>query len=568
MFSTRFRRLLPPLNSVCCDACAVEPVNVKASNGPLPDFGTRPDAYKRLAPLGWNAGLLFRVALLAVSFFLVGYFVVYWRNADMDFMVVYNAFLSNDGQPQFYFDHPAYFTILLVKGWFRFLHQLGLLDAWKLSAIPSSSAAAFDQAMTTAVRAGRLLSFGLAIAVVLVFAALMRRIVHDRWLAMIAVFAFASSGALAMQMRIMRTELVAAPLVVFAFLILVLAARQASNGRPLVIALAVSLCMLGLENKVHAILPIAALPLLMLPFGAVAGASTAFWKQDPRRWLATAAFAGTALVILWVSWPLIRTGFDPAAMAATLPAKSILAGRPGFYQAAVLAWTLVGMVVFSAIWKVSVAESLAAIFALAIGLGAALLALDISCYDANVVTVLNPLERMSGLADLSPLSGAGGGGLVGMLGLLVLDGARVLLRYTFVLSSSPRPAVFLIWFIVPGIVYAWRRGERQAALQAALLMLTVFAIDTVGMRRGLKDEYFIFTDPFIIIAGAVLLDGMNWLRFHRLAFPVGIVLIVLHVAVGQAEPVKRAFARKGPEGICEWRMQYLPLLQLPWCAKA
>jgi hypothetical protein len=181
---------------------------------------------------------------------------------------------------------------------------------------------------------------------------------------------------------------------------------------------------------------------------------------------------------------------------------------------------------------------------------------------------LNPLERMSGFADLSPLSGAGGGGLVGMLGLLVLDGARVLLRYTFVLSSSPRPAVFLIWFIVPGIVYAWRRGERQAALQAALLMLAVFAIDTVGMRRGLKDEYFIFTDPFIIIAGAVLLDGMNWLRFHRLAFPVGIVLIVLHVAVGQAEPVKHAFARKGSEGICEWRMQYLPLLQLPWCAKA
>jgi hypothetical protein len=70
-----------------------------------------------------------------------------------------------------------------------------------------------------------------------------------------------------MQMRIMRTELVAAPLVVFAFLILVLAARQASNGRPLVIALAASLCILGLENKVHAILPIAALPLLMLPFG-------------------------------------------------------------------------------------------------------------------------------------------------------------------------------------------------------------------------------------------------------------------------------------------------------------
>src|ERR1700733_3922180 len=104
---------------------------------PIASAGHR-DALERLTPLGWGEGLVFIVALMAASFFLAGYFVVYWRNADMDFMVVYNVFLLTDGQPQFYFDHPAYFTILLVKGWFRFLHQLGLLDAWKLSAIPYS----------------------------------------------------------------------------------------------------------------------------------------------------------------------------------------------------------------------------------------------------------------------------------------------------------------------------------------------------------------------------------------------------------------------------------------------
>jgi hypothetical protein len=156
----------------------------------------------------------------------------------MDFMVVYNVVLLNDGQPQFYFDHPAYFTILLVKGWFRLLHQFGLLDAWKLSAIPSSGAAAFDEAMTSTVRAGRLLSFLIAVVVLLTFAGLMRRIVHDR-------------------------------------------------------------CILGLENKVHAILPIAALPLMILPFGSAAGTSTIFWKQDPRRWLAVTAFPVIAVLILW-----------------------------------------------------------------------------------------------------------------------------------------------------------------------------------------------------------------------------------------------------------------------------
>jgi hypothetical protein len=78
---------------------AVEPVNAEALNGQRnqPDSSDRPDAYRRLSPFGWNGGLLLNVALLAASFFLAGYFIVYWRNADMDFIVVYNVFLLNDG---------------------------------------------------------------------------------------------------------------------------------------------------------------------------------------------------------------------------------------------------------------------------------------------------------------------------------------------------------------------------------------------------------------------------------------------------------------------------------------
>jgi len=79
---------------------------------------------------------------------------------------------------------------------------------------------------------------------------------------------------------------------------------------------------------------------------------------------------------------------------------------------------------------------------------------------------------------------------------LLLDGvASVLARYSFVLHPSPRPTVFLIWLIVPGIVYAWRRGERQAAIQALMLLLAAIGIDVLDVRRGLKSEYFIFTDP-------------------------------------------------------------------------
>lgn len=125
---------------------------------PAPASTTEPpitaakDAFDRLTPFGWRWGLTAIVAGLAASFLLFGYALIYWRNADMDFMVIYNALVLNDGKPQLFFDHTAYITILSVKFWFRLLHGLGLLDAYSLSAIPSASdAAAFDAAMTGAI---------------------------------------------------------------------------------------------------------------------------------------------------------------------------------------------------------------------------------------------------------------------------------------------------------------------------------------------------------------------------------------------------------------------------------
>src|ERR1700712_418758 len=114
------------------------------------------DSLDRLAFRGGRGGLAAIVAALALSFFLFGYALIYWRNADMDFMVIYNALVLNDGKPQHFFDHTGYITILLVKFWFQLLHALGLLDAYSLPSIPpASNAAAFDAAITSAVRAGR-----------------------------------------------------------------------------------------------------------------------------------------------------------------------------------------------------------------------------------------------------------------------------------------------------------------------------------------------------------------------------------------------------------------------------
>jgi hypothetical protein len=524
------------------------------------------DAFDRLTFLGWRWGLTAIVAGLAASFFLFGYALVYWRNADMDFMVIYNALALKDGKPQLFFDHTGYITILSVKAWFQLLHRLGLLDAYSLSAIPpASDPAAFNAAMTSAVRAGRVLAWLIATGVVLIFAALVRRIVRDWRVALIATLAFALSGGVAVHSRILRTELVAACPVIFALLILIALGRRASIARPLGIAAAAALCVLGLENKVQAILLIGALPLLVLPFGSAASVSVAFWRHARSGWPAAIVAAIAALAAAWAAWPLIVTGFDRALLDAAQFHPLVL-GRFGIYQVALLILIGTCMIAYAAIWRISAAETLASISAIAAGASLALLVLDLEYNTSNVIAVLNPLEKMLTFADAGTTANVSG--VSGILWLL-LDGiASVLARYTFVLHSSPRPTVFLTWLIVPGIVYAWSRGEKQTAIQALALLLAAIAIDALGVRRGLKSEYFIFTDPLIILAGAVLLDCLSDLRFRKWTYPVALVLFGLHIAIGQSEPIKYAFMRRGPESICEWNRYYMPLLPLPWCPAA
>jgi hypothetical protein len=315
---------------------------------------------------------------------------------------------------------------------------------------------------------------------------------------------------------------------------------------------------------VQAILLIGALPLLILPFGSAESASTAFWKT-PAGWLAAAVAALIASVAVWVALPLVTSGFDRALLDAA-HFHPLLLNRFGIYQAALLVLIVTSMFAYAAIWRVSLSETLTSILAAAAGAALALLLLDVDYNTSNVIAVANPLEKMLTFADAGTADVASGSNPFAVV-LLLLDGlASVLARYTFVLHSSPRPTVFLIWLIVPGIAYAWRHDERLAALQALVLMAAAIGIDTLGVRRGLKVEYFIFTDPLIILAGGILLDRLGKLRLHKWAFPIAATLLGLHVAVGQAEPIKYAFKRSGQQSICDWSGSYMPLMPLPWCA--
>ena len=528
---------------------------------------TRPrgvsDAVERLTCLGWPLGLTAIIAGVVLTFFLFGYAQIYWRNADMDFMVIYSALALNDGKAQQFFDHTAYITILAVQCWFRLLHALGLLDAWSLSSMPSAAdVVAFDAAMTRLVHAGRLLALLIATGCTLIFTVLVRRITQDWRIALVAAEAFAFSGGVAVHSRILRSELIAACPVIFALMILILIGRRASAARPIGIAVAAALCMLGLENKVQAILLIGTLPFVILPFGSAEGASVRFWHGRPG-WLAAAVAAVLAVAAASMAWPLIATGFDQRLLEAA-HFHPLLIGSYGIYQVALAVLICGAMMAYAVLWRVSAAETLAAIAAVVAGASIALLVLNIEYNSANVIAVANPLEKMLTFADDSTT--AASRSAISAILLLLKGIGAVLARYTFVLYPSSRPTMFLVWLIVPGIILLWRRGERQPAVQALMLLLAAIGIDALGVRRGLKGDYFVFTDPLIILSGVILLHRLGDLRFHKRAFAVGTALVLLHVTIGQADPVGLTFKRSGPEAICEWNQSYLPLLPLPWCA--
>ncbi|MEI9804009.1 MAG: hypothetical protein WDN48_05505 [Pseudolabrys sp.] len=504
--------------------------------------------------------MLFCGGMLA-SFLVAGFWYPYWRVADMDFWIVYNALLLNVPLPQEYFDHPGYLSILLLSYWLRALHNLGIVQVASLDALPPvSDALSFAHAWTIATRAGRMLSLLLAMGFVLAFSYLLRALVRDWRIAAVGGFLLAFSGGMAMQMRIMRTELLAAGLFMTALLLLLNAATYGQRWwRPALIGLAGLLITLALLNKIQIIFLICALPVLTLPFGSTP--QPGFWNAPRRAWPALAVSAAVALIAIYLAKETVQAGLSNAGAASlNLPALAVSAA---VYWTSIAIWLGLGMAAYAAIWRVAALETLTAMFAVIAGCMIGLLALYARYQPDDVLIVFHPLERLFQFAQGSDPRLAAGS-VLQHLGTLSQWIGGVIMRRTFVLESSPRPAIFLEWFVIAATVIAIRRREWRLVLQVAALMLTDWGVDTLGMARGLKQEYFILTDPLAIIAAALLISKLVDLQRHRWTYPVGVALIAAHVLVSQAEPVKHIFRTEGPEVLCGLyhnakRVEHLPV---------
>ena len=182
------------------------------------------------------------------------------------------------------------------------------------------------------------------------------------------------------------------------------------------------------------------------------------------------------------------------------------------------------------------------------------------------MVIFHPLEQMFFWASVSdPQLSTGSLLCVQYIEYLFEAIVGVIARRTFVLASSPRPTIFLEWFVIAATVIAIRRREWRLVFQVAALMLTDWGVDTLGMARGLKQEYFLLTDPLAIIAVALLISKLTDLQRHRWTYPVGAALIVAHILVSQAEPVKHIFKTDGPVVLCGLYHKAKRVEHFPYC---
>jgi hypothetical protein len=511
----------------------------------------------------WPGSLAGIVAGVVVSFFLLGFFWPYWRIADMDLWMVYEAWLFNDGLSQEWFDHPGYLNILLLGNWFRLLHGIGLLDVHALSALPAPSDA--EHAWTAAVRAGRVLSLYLALSFVLGFGALLRRLIGDWRVAVLATLALAFSGGVAMEARIIRTELIAGGLVTLSLLILLNAARTPQTPwRPALVGLAALIATLGLINKVQLIFLISALPLIVLPFGRPSDAATGsgFWRKSPLAIPASALLAVGAALVAIPAAPLVWLGIS---QAPSLFSQPFVLDTFGIYQTAFAAWIAAAMIGFAIWWRVSASETLATMSAVLAGIAMGLLSLDIRYNPQNVVVVVNPIEQLSAWASsLQALDGAGTP--TGLVHGLFKGIGVVLATRTFVLDSSARPTIFVEWLVIAATILAWKAGNRKVVAEVAMLMGVAWCMDAIYSVRSLQLQYFTLTDPLVIIAAALLLAEVPSFQAHERAYSVGIGLMAIHFVLSQSEPVKHTFQSSKPLYLCVEHFIYTRRIErFPFC---
>ncbi len=515
-------------------------------------------------------GLCAALALaMAASSLAVGFRLPYWAHADQDLVLAYHGLLFNEGLPQEYFDHPGYTYFLVIAGWYRLLHALGLLPVATLSALPpGADAAATAAAWQALVEAGRALSILLTTGFVLVAATLLRALLRPwpegRRVALLAAVVLAFGVGATTQARQMRTDLLSASLVVTALLVVLVAVRATPGPRPLaLLALGGLLAALAVVTKIQAIFLALGIPVFALFFGRRQdGAAGAGWAAAGVLVLLAAAAAIPAA-------GLIQQGIADAGRALH-PYRSVGGGLSGIYQGIIVGWVFLAMAAHAAVWRARPAYAVSAMAAVALGLALGVLALTLRPHEQNVIAVANLVEHMFVFSSWRhPVALQGQESVLGdgLFGLLAHGLWRTLAIRTIVLHPDNIPQTVIVeWFVIAAVVVLWRRGERAAAAQAGFLLLSAWGLETLFALRGFQRAYAAYTDPLVVLSAAWILVRFPGLlkRAATRRWLYGAVVLV--VAAAHAWPLVAARRLPDPAVHCAWIPTYMArVAPFPFC---
>jgi hypothetical protein len=465
------------------------------------------------------------VGALALSVCIIPLHHDLWRSyittSDADIIFIYEALRYNDRAPQWQFDHPGYTYQLLLAAWVRVLHVAGLSEIIRLSEILGLPGDRFESAYAQLVFAGRLLSIIFAAAFVVMFFLLLRRLTREDVAAACAIV-FAFGVGIANQSIILRTELLSSFFSVLAFAAVVGAARAADGRFEVLMAMAGASAILAMATKVQAIFLLMGLPILAILFGARPPIYAGRSGEGER--------SGISIILILV------------AVAVALPASMMIVrgiqfeSGSGIYQAAIALYVAVAMITYSFIYQVPRRRTASGLAAMAIGISVGFFALLIYHHPGNLLTIVNFGHRS--LAHSRSFAEPGGVPSLQALLTPVLEGFWVVFKQrTIAIDPLHEPYRIIEWLMLIGILYASWRRRWLLALQTASLFGLAIAFEAAANLRWFRADYRIYTDPWLLIAAALLLNDRvaSHDRRDAIAASLGLVMIfVIGASVNRA----------------------------------
>jgi len=413
---------------------------------------------------------------------------------------VYQTLLVTEGPRQTSWDHPAYVHLLLMGAWYLVLDGIGILSASTLSEV--QAAPSLRDAFVDLIVAGRVFSGIFVGLMAVMFYTGLRNLAGRRVVAVVAsLFLVFTTGFVEQTIRI-HTELFSALFTYASFFLVLAAARNLGWRGFLWLALAATSATLAMLAKMQALPLLLALPLVALLVGG----------RTPVAWADPIARESTGKVLVVATACL---AISVIAMAMMMAQMTVLDQTPRFvsarvFQAAMAAYLLLAMVLYSLSYRPHWKPFILGPCALAAGISIGLYFLFISHYPKLFQIVVNYVDHMAGYSFIANMSFQDSQGassdIVVAIAQTVLDNLRSALHRSFLVFSEERINLIapLYWSLGLGALAVLGLGKWRLAAQLFLFLAIALGMEAFCRLRSFAGWYYVYVEPWIIIGNVQL----------------------------------------------------------------